>query len=69
MKEIAPGVILWSGEPAEIIKEEVIESTDVSSETSGSDERENLKAKLKEAGIPFGGNTSTAKLRELAEGI
>ena len=69
MKELAPGVILWSGTPAESIKEEVIESTDVSSETSGSDEREDLKAKLKEAGISFGGNTSTAKLRELAEGI
>lgn len=31
------------------------------------DDRDELKAKLKDAGIPFGGNTSTAKLRELAE--
>jgi hypothetical protein len=30
------------------------------------DDRDELKAKLKEAGIAFGGNTSTAKLRELA---
>lgn len=29
------------------------------------DEREELKEKLKEAGVQFGGNTSTAKLREM----
>jgi hypothetical protein len=29
------------------------------------DDRDELKAKLKEAGVAFGGNTSTAKLREL----
>lgn len=29
------------------------------------DEREELKDKLKEAGVQFGGNTSTAKLREM----
>lgn len=31
------------------------------------DDRDELKAKLKDAGIPFGGNTSTEKLRELAK--
>lgn len=29
------------------------------------DEREGLKERLKEAGVQFGGNTSTAKLREM----
>lgn len=33
------------------------------------DDREALKAKLKEAKIPFGGNTSTEKLRELAKDL
>ena len=32
-------------------------------------EKESLKAALKEAGIPFGGNSGLAKLRELAATI
>jgi hypothetical protein len=33
------------------------------------DEREALKAILKEHGVPFGGNTSTAKLKEMVDSL